>query len=331
MVKQRMLANSVIQTDQFLRMPHSAMVLYFFLNMTADNEGFHSAPESVMKSTRTSIDDLKILSDKEYVIIFSGGILVIRHWYINNKGRDDILVSDNHLQEKNLVGFDENALYVLKGNDEQSLQDYLCYNGGKSFTKKRILNIQKTFNGNIDNSHVPATYPPRDIAEQSKAKHIITEREGESSINKESVSLSNNLLYGPLKNVVLSDEELRMINDEFANAAGLIERVGYYLANSTKRYKSHFALIMKIGKEDGDKLSLKKLEAIKKEQEAKRQKLYEEQDVEGEQKKLREEYDQRRKKEASEDKESDQPVRLEENEAYKELMEKVKMNKLSLK
>lgn len=54
MATKRKLSQHVIIIDEFLGLPPTAMVLYFFLNLTADDDGFNSAMEDVMRRTRSS-------------------------------------------------------------------------------------------------------------------------------------------------------------------------------------------------------------------------------------------------------------------------------------
>lgn len=148
MANKRVFNNSVILTDDFLRLPHSAITLYFLLNVTADNEGFNAAPEDVMKRTRTSTDDMQLLLQKKFVLLAGNGVIVIRHWFIHNYLRSDRYKSQiNHLPEKKEVGVDGEGLYMaIEGtdNDQLSLWDMIQMNEGKPLSaedKGAIKNI----------------------------------------------------------------------------------------------------------------------------------------------------------------------------------------------
>ena len=62
----------------------SARLLYYELGMRADDDGFISSPLKIIRSVGCSTDDLKLLIAKGYVISFDSGIVVIRHWKMNN-------------------------------------------------------------------------------------------------------------------------------------------------------------------------------------------------------------------------------------------------------
>ena len=56
--------------------------------------------------------------------------------------------------------------------------------------------------------------------------------------------------YGRKGKVMLTDEEYQAIKEYFADADGLINHVGEYLANASKHYEDHDSLIWQIGKQD---------------------------------------------------------------------------------
>ena len=79
-----MFSLQVIDTDKFIEMSISARLLYYELGMRADDDGFISSPLKIIRSVGCSTDDLKLLIAKGYVISFDSGIIVIRHWKMNN-------------------------------------------------------------------------------------------------------------------------------------------------------------------------------------------------------------------------------------------------------
>lgn len=84
MAEKRMFARKIIDSDAFLEMPLSAQALYFHLNMRADDDGFVNNPKRITDYVNASVDDLKILLTKRFVIGFESGVIVIRHWKIHN-------------------------------------------------------------------------------------------------------------------------------------------------------------------------------------------------------------------------------------------------------
>ena len=84
MAERRMFAKSIVLSDAFLDMPMSARCLYFTLGMLADDEGCIGAPKSIMRQCGASQDDMNILIAKRYVLTFDSGVIVIKHWRLNN-------------------------------------------------------------------------------------------------------------------------------------------------------------------------------------------------------------------------------------------------------
>ena len=84
MSKKRMFSLDIVDTDLFLEMPQSSQNLYFHLSMRADDDGFISSPNKIMKIVNSSKNDMDILMIKKFIIPFESGVCVIRHWKINN-------------------------------------------------------------------------------------------------------------------------------------------------------------------------------------------------------------------------------------------------------
>ncbi|ALG27031.1 replication protein [Lactiplantibacillus plantarum] len=89
MAQRRMFSNTITDSDLFMDMPKSAQLLYFHLNMHADDDGFVGNTKSIMRMTGSSDDDLKILLAKQYLIPFDNGVTVIKDWHIHNYIRSD--------------------------------------------------------------------------------------------------------------------------------------------------------------------------------------------------------------------------------------------------
>jgi len=83
-----MFSKAIVQNDVFLDMPLSSQGLYFHLCMNADDYGFVS-PKFVMRTIGANDDDLKLLILKRYVLAFESGVVVIKHWQVNNTIRKD--------------------------------------------------------------------------------------------------------------------------------------------------------------------------------------------------------------------------------------------------
>lgn len=111
MAERRMFAKTIVLSDAFLDMPISARCLYFTLGMLADDDGFVNAPRSIMRQCGASDDDMKTLISKKFVLLFDSGIIVIKHWRINNYLRNDRYIETKYIEEKGELSVDEKGSY----------------------------------------------------------------------------------------------------------------------------------------------------------------------------------------------------------------------------
>lgn len=112
MAERRMFAKTIVLSDAFLDMPLGARCLYMTMGMLADDDGFVNAPKSIMRQCGCSEDDLKMLIAKKFVIPFDSGILVIKHWRINNYLQRDRLTPTKYQEELSTLTIESNGAYV---------------------------------------------------------------------------------------------------------------------------------------------------------------------------------------------------------------------------
>lgn len=117
MAERRMFAKTIVLSDAFLDMPMSARCLYFTLGMLADDDGFINAPRSIMRQCGASDDDLKLLLAKKFVLAFESGVIVIKHWRMNNYLQKDRYNETKYKEEKALLFLDENNAYSMTGGE----------------------------------------------------------------------------------------------------------------------------------------------------------------------------------------------------------------------
>ena len=116
MAERRMFAKSIVLSDAFLDMPMSARCLYFTLGMLADDDGFVGNPKSIMRQCGATNDDMKILLAKRYVLGFESGIIVIKHWRMNNYLQNDRHKTTTYVEELNTLTIDEKGAYTEKND-----------------------------------------------------------------------------------------------------------------------------------------------------------------------------------------------------------------------
>ena len=112
-----MFSTAIVKSDPFLDMPASTQVLYFHLGMEADDEGF-VYPKQAMRSIGAAEDDLKLLVAKKFVVPFESGVIVIKHWNVNNSIRYDRKLKTTHISEKAHLSLDSGGVYSLIDNQD---------------------------------------------------------------------------------------------------------------------------------------------------------------------------------------------------------------------
>ena len=123
MAERRMFAKTIVLSDAFLDMPLSARCLYFTLGMLADDDGFVNSPKSVMRQCGASEDDLRVLISKKFVLTFESGVIVIKHWRINNYLREDRRRDTKYVEEMGELVINENGSYSFCQPLDRQLTD----------------------------------------------------------------------------------------------------------------------------------------------------------------------------------------------------------------
>lgn len=111
MAERRMFAKTIVLSDAFLDMPMSARCLYFTLGMFADDDGFVNGPRAIMRQCGASDDDMKLLIAKKFVLVFESGVIVVKHWRVNNYLRSDRYIETKYADEKAQLTLDEKGIY----------------------------------------------------------------------------------------------------------------------------------------------------------------------------------------------------------------------------
>ena len=89
MAIRRMFSLQVVDTDKFIEMSISARLLYYELGMRADDDGFIASPKKIIRAVGCSEDDIRLLISKGFIIPKESGIVIIRHWKLNNYLQSD--------------------------------------------------------------------------------------------------------------------------------------------------------------------------------------------------------------------------------------------------
>lgn len=112
-----MFSKQITTSDAFVDMPMSSQLLYFHLNMEADDDGFVANPKRITKIVGSNDDDLKILLAKRFLLAFENGVVVIKHWLLHNAVRKDMYKETQYLDEKKTLKIKDNGVYTEVRNE----------------------------------------------------------------------------------------------------------------------------------------------------------------------------------------------------------------------
>lgn len=216
MAERRMFAKSVVESDAFLDMPASAQALYFHLGMEADDEGFVNSPRKVQRSVGAASDDLKLLIAKGFVISFTTGVVVVRHWKVNNYIQNDRRKKTQCVEEAAQLTVGENRVYELS-----TCMDTRCIQAVSSLDSQIRLEENRLEENRLEEmGDAPAK------AAAPKQKKPVRHK------------------HGRYKNVLLTDADLSKLKAEFPRDwQARIDRLSEYMESRGKTYKNHLATI----------------------------------------------------------------------------------------
>ena len=223
--RKRMVSNSIIHTDKFLQMSTTAQLLYFFLLIEADDDGFNAMPQSVMGMCKASREDMRQLVEHGYVLPFESGVIVIRHWLIHNQLRV-ATYRPTEREEKYLLGAGQNGEYELLSELPEGAKSLVELQDEKSRKKGKeeplTMTDLKRANKNVrleldscfcDENVQPEldTFSKNNVEERREGKR----REGERNDN----------LYGKERNVFLLPDEYKTICERYEQPDKLIDKI----------------------------------------------------------------------------------------------------------
>lgn len=228
MAERRMFTKKITDSDAFIEMSSAAQALYFHLNQGADDDGFNNQVQMAMWKAHASIDDLKILMAKNYVIRFESGVIVIKHWRMHNTLRKDRYTPTNFQDELNQLGIKDNGAYTLGC---QAVANGLPQ---VSKGKDRLGKVSLVEGSVVDDTATADEDEPVENSEQDRLKLI-------------GGKLGRNVVY-------LTDRQM----DKLIDMLGLdafdryVARLADFIIEKNAHVKNHFETILKWYKEDSN-------------------------------------------------------------------------------
>ena len=216
MAERRMFAKTRIDSDTFLDMPLSTQALYFHLSMRADDDGFINNPRKIQRSIGATDDDLKLLIAKQFTIPFESGVVVIKHWRLHNYIQKDRYKPTIYQDEKAQLNVENNGVYENVSTPVSNL-DTDCIQDVYSLDTQVRLGKDRIELGEDRGESAPAPPPKKSPPKAELHKH------------------------GEYKHVLLTDEQLKKLNEDFGNdtVALYIRKVDEYCQQTGKTYKDY--------------------------------------------------------------------------------------------
>lgn len=136
-----MFSPQIVSSDAFLDMPTSSRELYFQLGMFADDDGFIN-PKRIIRMVGASEDDLKILISKRFVLPFDNGVVVIKHWRVNNLVRKDWYRPTQYIEEKRTIYLKENGSYTQDSTQGAPIVNELVNSSSPQVRLGKVINTE---------------------------------------------------------------------------------------------------------------------------------------------------------------------------------------------
>ena len=113
MAQKRMFDKAITNSDNFLELTDACQNLYFHLSMNADDDGFVDNWKSILRMTNHKPSDMQELARASFIIPFESGVIVIRHWRMNNYLQNDRTKPTIYQKELKELELDSNNVYTM--------------------------------------------------------------------------------------------------------------------------------------------------------------------------------------------------------------------------
>ncbi|MBR5570159.1 MAG: hypothetical protein IKW10_04610 [Oscillospiraceae bacterium] len=173
MARRRMFTTEFVDADRFLDLPVNVQMLYIYMNLHADDEGFVGGSKR-MAALYECPDGLDLLERENYIIRFDSGILAIVDWHLNNTIRKDRSVPTFHQTERQ-------QLQVINGRYTRMT------------THRQPNDNQMSTNWQPDDNQMSTNWQPND-------NHLATQNREEENI------IDNNIINKNKSEYIISEQ-----------------------------------------------------------------------------------------------------------------------------
>lgn len=114
MANRRMFSRDIMTNDAFVELSIEARLLYVYLNLDADDDGFIENPRGVARLSGCKWGSMDELKNAGFVIEFENGVFVVTHWMIHNLIRKDRKKDTRFKGLLSKIGLNARNEYTLK-------------------------------------------------------------------------------------------------------------------------------------------------------------------------------------------------------------------------
>lgn len=115
MADRRMISKKIVCTDKFLAMPDKAKVAYFYLLLSADDDGFIGNAKAILSMCNLTPKSAAPLIENGFLIHFPSGVFAVSHWKLQNRVAKDRYTPTIYLSEKEILMLSDSEEYILNG------------------------------------------------------------------------------------------------------------------------------------------------------------------------------------------------------------------------
>ena len=202
MAQRRMFSIGLLESDSFLELSNDSKVVYFYLAIRSDDDGFSKCPKAIERmlglddtAFQTSLNEL----EKSQLIYIIDGVFVVRHWNKSNRIQKDryhstefksilnklILIDkiyylrdDSNMDTDCILSIDKSSIDKSSVDEERqvelregvgtSLNEPQSFKEGTELSQKITPEIIK----NIDSSHILNDNDINYLCEHIKTNHV---------------------------------------------------------------------------------------------------------------------------------------------------------------
>lgn len=142
MANKRMFSREIMESDRFVNLSQSARLLYVYINLNADDDGFTGRTRAIEYLANADDSDLQELIEADFIIRFDTGVIVVTDWKTHNTIQKDRYKETAYLDEKNMLVDGKKYKRKEMGFSSQKFAETSCKQNG-NVEEERIEEVKE--------------------------------------------------------------------------------------------------------------------------------------------------------------------------------------------